>query len=362
MTAKNIITEAEMLAIPAREISSPDKLLPDPVVSVLIVTYNHEKFIRAAIDGVVKQASGVNFELIIGEDRSTDNTLGICLEYQRKFPELIRIVTWQDNIGVNKNFFRILGRARGKYIALCDGDDYWTDPEKLAKQVAVLEQFPDTTLCGALALVQGENTRVKCAVIKPYSIKEFYDPKDAIQKTLFHTSTMLARKSSLRFRRAAFQVAYLDSYIRVLCAIHGKLVCLPDIVSVYRPHSGGIHIGASFRQNIRARSSLYHALVDLAGEKQAGLSDMRLDIASSICHIAVYEGRITRSRRVFHGVFLPLLRINKPAAFILAFHVYCPTLYQWVKSLKNIFGYVHKLFLRKQKRDLLGHSRNSDSY
>ena len=100
-----------------------------------MITYNHEKFIAEAIEGVVMQKTNFQFELVIGEDCSTDNTRAICIEYQKKYPDIIRLRLPETNQGMMLNWINNINSGRGKYIALCDGDDYWTDPYKLQKQV-----------------------------------------------------------------------------------------------------------------------------------------------------------------------------------------------------------------------------------
>ena len=109
------------------------------IVSVLMITYNHENFIREAIDGVLMQKTTFPIELIIGEDCSTDSTRKIVVEYAEKYPDLIRPLLPGSNLGMMKNFNKTMEAAKGKYIAICEGDDYWTDPLKLQKQVDILE-------------------------------------------------------------------------------------------------------------------------------------------------------------------------------------------------------------------------------
>jgi len=108
-----------------------------------MITYNHENYIRDAIEGVLMQKTSFPIELVIGEDCSTDNTRAICIEYQQKYPEIIRLLLPEKNLGANKNFINTLAACKGKYIALCEGDDYWTDPYKLQKQVDFLENNPE---------------------------------------------------------------------------------------------------------------------------------------------------------------------------------------------------------------------------
>ena len=111
-----------------------------PLVSVCMTTYNHEQYIAQAIESVISQQFNFDVEIIIGEDCSTDNTIAICREYKAKYPECIRIVTSENNIGMHANYRRTIEACRGKYIAMLDGDDYFTDPDKLQMQVDLLER------------------------------------------------------------------------------------------------------------------------------------------------------------------------------------------------------------------------------
>ena len=118
----------------------------DPTVSVKMITYNHAPFIRQAIEGVLRQKTSFPIELVIGEDCSTDGTREIVFEYQRKYPDIIRVITSDKNVGARPNSLRAEKACRGTYVAFCEGDDYWTDPYKLQKQVDFLENNPDYAL------------------------------------------------------------------------------------------------------------------------------------------------------------------------------------------------------------------------
>jgi len=118
-----------------------------PLVSVCMITYNHENFIKDAIEGILMQKTSFPIELIIGEDCSTDNTRKIVKDYEEKYPEIIFAQYSEKNLGMINNFLNVLQAARGKYIALCEGDDYWTDPLKLQKQVDFLEANPEYVIC-----------------------------------------------------------------------------------------------------------------------------------------------------------------------------------------------------------------------
>ena len=141
--SKNVTLEPT----PWTEISDPSVLAKNPLVSVKMITYNHAPYIAQAIEGVLQQKTSFPVELIIGEDCSTDGTREIVLNFQQKYPNVIRVITSDQNVGMKKNSKRLRNTFRGKYLAYCEGDDYWHDPHKLAKQVNYLESHPE---CGLI--------------------------------------------------------------------------------------------------------------------------------------------------------------------------------------------------------------------
>lgn len=114
-----------------------------PLVSIVCITYNQELYLRQALDSFLMQAADFPFEVILADDCSTDGTRAICEEYSRKYPDFICYLCREKNIGVVANENCAIQAAKGKYIALCEGDDYWTDPLKLQKQVAFMESHPE---------------------------------------------------------------------------------------------------------------------------------------------------------------------------------------------------------------------------
>jgi glycosyltransferase involved in cell wall biosynthesis len=117
--------------------------MTEPLVSVHMITYNHGPYIAAAIEGVLEQKTHFPFELVIGEDCSTDGTRESVFEYHRKYPDIIRVITSDHNVGAKRNGERTSKACRGKYVAFCDGDDYWIDPRKLQAQAEFLEGDSD---------------------------------------------------------------------------------------------------------------------------------------------------------------------------------------------------------------------------
>jgi len=110
------------------------------LVSVFVITYNHEKYIKQALDGILMQEVDFNYEVIIGDDASTDNTTKVLKQYAEKFPDKIKLILHENNIGIHANINSVWKECKGKYIASCEGDDFWVLPNKLKKQVEFLEK------------------------------------------------------------------------------------------------------------------------------------------------------------------------------------------------------------------------------
>lgn len=125
------------------EVSDPALLEKHPVVSVLMLAYNHGAYLAQAIEGVLTQQVDFPIELLIGEDCSTDDTRAIALHYQMAHPQTIRVISASHNVGMQRNSQRLIEASRGSLIAFCEGDDYWTDPQKLQIQVRYLRAHPE---------------------------------------------------------------------------------------------------------------------------------------------------------------------------------------------------------------------------
>jgi glycosyltransferase involved in cell wall biosynthesis len=120
---------------------------PRPKVSVLMIAYNVEPYIAQALDSALMQDVDFDYEIVVGEDCSTDGTRAIVQDYARRHPDRIRLLTRERNLGMNRNFVETLRAVRGEFVALLDGDDYWTSPTKLRRQVDFLESNPGFSIC-----------------------------------------------------------------------------------------------------------------------------------------------------------------------------------------------------------------------
>jgi len=160
--------------------------MADPLVSVIITTYNHEKYIRSAIEGCLMQKTSFPFEIIIHDDASTDNTSSIVREYAETYPHQIIPVIQEENLynkgvkGAERYHKFLEPLVKGKYIAHCEGDDYWIDPLKLEKQVTVMEKDPSISMCFTAVRVKFANCNRKNRIKRSYKGSCYCAPKDII--------------------------------------------------------------------------------------------------------------------------------------------------------------------------------------
>lgn len=242
-----------------------------PLVSVCVQTYNHERYIEACLDGILMQQTTFPFEIILGEDESSDGTREICKAYAQKHPDKIKLFlrSRKDVIFINGrptgryNFIENLKASTGKYIALCEGDDYWTDPTKLQKQIEFLESNPDYVVCSHNAKVIDENGRV----IQEKKIPKLTQDRDfsslELQKGAFLlTLTMVFKNIDTSVFRSFNYVLNGDTALISLLGAHGKGRYIEDIKpAVYRVHSGGVWSLLDSKRRFMAKRQLYAAFM-----------------------------------------------------------------------------------------------------
>lgn len=228
-----------------------------PLVSIRCLAYNHEKYIRKALEGFVMQKTNFRFEAIVHDDASTDNTASIIREYAEKYPEIIKPILETENqySKHDGSLSQIVNAAcKGKYIALCEGDDYWTDSYKLQKQVDFMESHPDYTMCFHNATEHFETGYISD---KPFSTitNRDYSGVEIYKKWIVPTASVLLRKDI--FFNQFYQNAksnkdfiYGDIVLFLSCAHEGKIRGFSDCMSVYRRHEGGMVFGQSFKQDL----------------------------------------------------------------------------------------------------------------
>ena len=248
----SLIKEGEQ--IPCFEISDWSRLSTEPIVSVFIITYNHELYIRETIESILSQKCSFPFELVIAEDCSTDCTREICFEYQKKYPEVIRILYSDENVGMERNGVRAWNHLRGKYIACCEGDDYWVCDTKLQEQVDFLEQHADIDLVGSMCkgVYLSDKSEKKERGCFP-AISGIIRPT-LHNYTFVHFSTWMHRRSLFDVLRKYYcAVPITDTAILTLLQWLGKCAIIPKLYSVYRVTGKGVWSSLSVPERRIAR-------------------------------------------------------------------------------------------------------------
>lgn len=217
--------------------ANPPKV--SPKVSVVSITYNHEAYIREALDGFVAQKTDFPVEIIVADDASTDATPAIIREYADRHPHLFRAILRSENVGTYANFTDALSAARGEYLALCEGDDYWIDPLKLAKQVAFLDRHPETAVCFHPVRMTWTDGRSRDSKFPPLQVRGNLSVETLISRNFIQTNSVVYRRLE-RYDDIPVDVMPMDWYLHVRHAVHGDIVMLPDTMAVYRRHSQGM--------------------------------------------------------------------------------------------------------------------------
>ncbi|WP_439556992.1 glycosyltransferase family 2 protein [Dyadobacter sp.] len=233
-------------------------------VSVCVPTYNHEKYIAQMLEGAFMQKTDFEFEIVIGDDASTDSTQAIIREYDQKMPGIIRAFLHSENQGPSEprefagrnNVLQLVKACRGEYVAMCEGDDYWTDPLKLQKQVDFLDNNPDFSVCHHNMRVVYEDGSPEHLFNKPDQ-KLVSGIEDILEdKWFFATASWLYRNPFLDqdFAEWHAKAAAGDWALMIQLAARGKISYLPDVMGVYRKHSAGLsnvhaHTNIPFLQN-----------------------------------------------------------------------------------------------------------------
>lgn len=207
-----------------------------PLVSICMITYNHESYIKQAIESVLMQKCDFSFELVIGEDCSTDNTFMICQELAQVNPQ-IKLLPSISNLGMMDNLTRTLNACNGKYIAMLEGDDYWTDPLKLQKQVDFLEANEDFAICFHPVKIWQKGKIKKDYLTN--NVNDITTIHDLAYENYIHTPSVLFRNNLFEhFPHELSQSPVGDYFLHMLNARFGKIKKLSDAMAVYRLHEG----------------------------------------------------------------------------------------------------------------------------
>ncbi len=208
------------------------------MISVIVLTYNQEQFINKALDGILMQKVDDRIEIVIGDDHSTDRTHSICQQYKLRYPNLIRLHYNNPNLGLVKNFIKMLYNCRGEYIALCDGDDYWTDENKLQKQLNMFRIDSSLTIVHTSRSMLDENGKLYLPDISENSATNV---KDLFFHYPITTVTAMFKSEPIKawlpeYERLSVEHNWKmqDLPLWLFLGTKGKIGFLRDDTSVYR--------------------------------------------------------------------------------------------------------------------------------
>ncbi len=212
------------------------------MVSVCMIAYNHEEYIVQAVESALEQQTDFPYEIVIGEDCSTDRTRELLVGLQQRHPDRIRLLLPEKNLGMMPNFIQTLNACRGRYIALLEGDDYWTDARKLQQQVDFLERNPDFVICFHKARVVYERIAGESHVSN-VNQKSVSTIEDIIGGWFMMTATIVFRREAMPEFPAWFSRVLNGDYALQLLLTHrgGKIYFLDQEMAVYRRHDTGAY-------------------------------------------------------------------------------------------------------------------------
>lgn len=259
----------------------PNTVTKSPLVTVFVVTYNHENYIRKCLDGILSQETDFEYEIILGEDQSTDSTRDICLSYAKDHPDKIRLFlnSRENNISIGGNptgrfnFIYCAQQSKGEYITICEGDDYWIDPLKLQKQVALLKDNPKASCCFTDVEVVFETDKSDHSYLHmadyPNRIDldqylEFYYPIPHVTK--MWRSSGQPDYSTKCWQTFIHEVMYFDNALHMYHIISGEAIFLRDKTAAYRVQQNSVtrRAAADNRWHIKEILLSHYYFMDIA--------------------------------------------------------------------------------------------------
>lgn len=252
-------------------------------ITTIIPTYNQEYYIDAAISSAVEQLGDFTHEILVSSDGSTDDTRLKIQAWQKRFPMLVRDVSENANVGISGNFRRLLDQASGEYIAILEGDDLWTDPEKLEKQKSFLQGNPDCSMVfsmikvrqlpsGADSLLERQTSLNKN---KLYGEDFLADP--SMNLIANFSSCMLVTSVVRQLPDRMFRERFNEIALAFFFERFGGIGFLKEVMSIYHQHAGGVWTGSSREAQLRSGIDTRQMVLDVADERHAAVIRQIID-------------------------------------------------------------------------------------
>ena len=246
------------------------------MVSIICPTYNHAPFLRRTLDGFLAQSVNFDLEILVHDDASDDATIEILSEYANDRPDIFRPFFRKQNLR-NKGIAlfemytrQLFPEAKGKYLAICEGDDYWTDPMKLQKQIDFLEGNPDFSICFHHAAIQqgdvidneGHHRNTGFALLE----RDQFSLTDLLAGNFIQNCTVVYRNLHISYPVLFDNLLLPDWPLHLVHARYGKIKYLPDIMAVHRIHNKGLWNGLSSQEQAFHASMVLHRFMEYLDE------------------------------------------------------------------------------------------------
>ena len=280
-----------------------------PKVSIICTVYKHEKYLRQCLDGFVMQKTEFPFEILVNDDCSPDNSAAIVREYETQYPDLFRCVYQNENQyskGMLPWWEVLFPMAKGEYLAICEGDDYWIDSYKLQKQVSFLDNHPDYVACFHNARVfDGKSYHLFNSVNENH----FPSTEDIIKRLWFiATPSIVCRNIITEFPKWRKGVINEDYLLELLLAREGKFYYMDDVMAVYRQEGQGISTVLNANQD-----KLYDSLISLLSKMKEEYNGIFADAFDT--SIANYKRMKQDYLQELYYEKYPLLKVLRPKTY-----------------------------------------------
>lgn len=265
-------------------------------VSVCIIAYNQAEYIAECLESIVNQSTSFLYEVIVRDDASTDETLNVILDFQKRYPLIIKVLDSSKNIGMNSNLLAVLRAAQGEYIALCEGDDYWIDEKKLEKQINNLNENPQVDICCHPVFIQEEgliNYRKKTGELSKQA--QIIPLTELIKRdggSIATPSIMIRRPIVVELPKWFEQAPVGDYFLQVYGARRGGCLFLSDVMGIYRknrPNSWSTQMSDFSKKHAFIKQFI--RFINLLSKEWKGTyeKEFRMMRAQMFCNLALYS-------------------------------------------------------------------------
>ncbi|NBX76270.1 MAG: glycosyltransferase [Proteobacteria bacterium] len=309
-----------------------------PTISVLVITYNHELYLKQALDSILSQRVDAELEIIVADDCSTDGTQAIAQEYQESFPDKIRFLATPKNLGHTKNYERAWKSAQGLFIAHCDGDDFWIDNEKLQKQLTFLRENPEFSFCSHKIKVLIGDQFIPDLI--PRTEQSIFSTHDLLEACFPHNSSLFFRNGLFKDLPSFFhQLTGHDWCISILNSLSGPFKIFEEPMAVWRMRTNGMWGGRENLFHLKHTETFLNCMqsflpADFSKSIQRNLIRNHFKLAEEYHK----SGQLAEARSSFEKACNPMgfFSLPKRSFSSLALRLYFPNLYLGLKYLRDL--------------------------